>query len=267
LAGIGWGVEYLIQNGFAEAGDDNILEELDNAIFQLDRKNPRLPGVYDDFYGYGLYYLCRAKSDVWNEEALQLIWNDLTALLNETLLEEVKLYPDYIISLLCFIQEIQKRSYCPSNVDEMITAIPGFVSKYIDGKVNNIEFQYLELLFKNLGINTSHLPQSVICQSTVEEQMELYGQAAIYAIVFPYIQTASDSVSNYKNRILEFFEYEKIWKKILGLVSNKKPGIPSKLTGIILSLLKTDHAPSYITIAKPTSRETIYIFNKKSRAA
>src|SRR5450759_4387462 len=53
LAGIGWGVEFLVQNGFAEALDDSILEELDTVIFQLDRKNPKLPRVYKDFYSYG----------------------------------------------------------------------------------------------------------------------------------------------------------------------------------------------------------------------
>ncbi|HUX55474.1 MAG TPA: TIGR04157 family glycosyltransferase [Bacteroidales bacterium] len=267
LAGIGWGVGYLIQNGFAEALDDSILEELDTVIFQLDRKNPKLPRVYNDFYTYGLYYLCRAKSDVWNEEALQLIWNDFTVLLNETLPDEVKLCPGYIITLLYFIQEIQKRSYCPSGIDELIAAIPGFVTKHMDGKLNSIECQYLDILFQNLGINSSHRLQTFNDQSTAEEQLELYGQAAIYELVFPNLRYTTDSVSNYKTGILEFLEYEEVWENIFKIVNNNNSGLPSGLTGYALSLLKKDCTHSNIPITQPTSHETIYIFNRKSRAA
>ena len=35
LAGIGWGIEYLVQNHFAEGNTDEILEEVDNKIFKL----------------------------------------------------------------------------------------------------------------------------------------------------------------------------------------------------------------------------------------
>ena len=35
LAGIGWGIEYLVQNNFAEGNTDEILKEVDNKIFKL----------------------------------------------------------------------------------------------------------------------------------------------------------------------------------------------------------------------------------------
>ena len=34
LTGIGWGIEYLIQNGFVDGDSNEILEELDNVIFK-----------------------------------------------------------------------------------------------------------------------------------------------------------------------------------------------------------------------------------------
>lgn len=36
LCGIGWGVEYLIRNGFSEGNTDEILEEIDNKIMEWD---------------------------------------------------------------------------------------------------------------------------------------------------------------------------------------------------------------------------------------
>jgi hypothetical protein len=35
LAGIGWGIEYLVQNQFAEGNTDEILEEVDNRVFRV----------------------------------------------------------------------------------------------------------------------------------------------------------------------------------------------------------------------------------------
>lgn len=39
LAGIGWGIEYLVQNGFAEGNTDEVLEEIDNKIFKILQKD------------------------------------------------------------------------------------------------------------------------------------------------------------------------------------------------------------------------------------
>ena len=35
LAGIGWGIEYFIENGFSEGNPDEILWEIDNKVFQI----------------------------------------------------------------------------------------------------------------------------------------------------------------------------------------------------------------------------------------
>jgi hypothetical protein len=152
LAGIGLGVEYLLQNGFIEAAENDILEEVDTAVFQLDRKLPQISRNYDDFYGYGLYYLCRAKNDIWNEEAFQLIRDDIKKLLNEPLPEETYPCPAYIISFLWFIGKIRNRSWCPSDLDEVLFLIPEFVSKYFSKEWNPVEWYYLESVLKDLEL-------------------------------------------------------------------------------------------------------------------
>ena len=40
LVGIGWGIEYLIQNGFVEGDSDDILEVIDNKVFKVLNEEP-----------------------------------------------------------------------------------------------------------------------------------------------------------------------------------------------------------------------------------
>lgn len=198
LAGIGWGVEYLLYNGYIESNEDKILEELDSAIFQLDARCPSLQRFYDDYYGYGLYYLFRTKNNIWSEKVLQLIWSDIKALLTETLPADIKLCPKYVISVLYFILEMQKRPFCPSDVAEMIVAVPAFISKYMSGRLNAFERLYLTIVLKTLNIPSFCCPQIEVCQLPSVNFLELYGQMAVYSIVFKNIQHPSDSVLNYK---------------------------------------------------------------------
>lgn len=63
LAGIGWGIEYLVQNNFAEGNTDEILEEVDNKVFRSLNED-----VYTSFEltngltGYLFYLINRLKN-------------------------------------------------------------------------------------------------------------------------------------------------------------------------------------------------------------
>jgi len=225
LAGIGWGVEYLLQNGFIEAAENNILEEVDTAVFQLDRKQPQLSRNYDDFYGCGLYYLSRAKDDIRNEEAFQLIWNDIKKLLNEPLSEETHPCPPYIISILWFILEIRNRSWCPSDLDEVLFLVPEFVSKYFSKEWNPVEWSYLESILNNLELPLPSYEEKEEDQLPLEQQFIRYSQAALFEMLFEGIQRAGDMESDYRAGISKILEQEESWEKLFyksgTLVSNK----------------------------------------------
>lgn len=64
LAGIGWGIEYLVQNGFAEGDTDIILADIDTEVFkkltQTDIKNIDLQ---NGLTGYLYYLVWRLRSD------------------------------------------------------------------------------------------------------------------------------------------------------------------------------------------------------------
>jgi hypothetical protein len=63
LAGIGWGIEYLVQNGFAEGNTNEILEEIDNKIFKtLHENNIQSFELTNGFAGYLFYLIYRLKN-------------------------------------------------------------------------------------------------------------------------------------------------------------------------------------------------------------
>ena len=63
VAGIGWGIEYLTQNGFLEADTDEVLEEVDNRVYKHIVFEENLPiHVGNGLLGYAFYILKRLES-------------------------------------------------------------------------------------------------------------------------------------------------------------------------------------------------------------
>lgn len=73
LAGIGWGIEYLVQNHFIEADTDEALFEIDNRLTPYVYSFPSKFGINDGLLGVGFYFLSRVKQKV--KESPQLITN------------------------------------------------------------------------------------------------------------------------------------------------------------------------------------------------
>jgi hypothetical protein len=62
LAGIGWGIEYLVQSGFIEADTDEVLEEFDKRlIHEITYHTPEDIGILQGISGYIAYFLKRIK--------------------------------------------------------------------------------------------------------------------------------------------------------------------------------------------------------------
>lgn len=63
LAGIGWGVEYLVQNKFAQGNTDEILEEVDNKVFRaLNEDNHNSFELGNGLTGYLFYLISRLRN-------------------------------------------------------------------------------------------------------------------------------------------------------------------------------------------------------------
>lgn len=86
LAGIGWGIEYLVQNKFIEADTDEVLEEFDNRIFkELIYNTPKEIGLLNGIVGIGAYFLkriqpaCRqSRNQASNDEKISTLTNKQT---------------------------------------------------------------------------------------------------------------------------------------------------------------------------------------------
>jgi hypothetical protein len=61
LAGIGWGIEYLVQQGFIEADTDEVLESIDNQLHPS-RNHILGIGLLNGLVGLGYYYLKRIQN-------------------------------------------------------------------------------------------------------------------------------------------------------------------------------------------------------------
>jgi hypothetical protein len=76
LAGIGWGIEYLVQNKFIVADTDEVLEEFDNRIFkELIYNTPKEIGLLNGVIGNGAYFLKRIQNPASSEEKITTLTN------------------------------------------------------------------------------------------------------------------------------------------------------------------------------------------------
>lgn len=72
LAGIGWGIEYLVQNGFLEADTNEVLEEFDKRlIHEITYHTPEDIGILQGICGYIAYFLNRIKKGTTKRSALR----------------------------------------------------------------------------------------------------------------------------------------------------------------------------------------------------
>jgi len=81
LAGIGWGIEYLVQNNFVEGNTDEILEHVDNKVFKvLNEDNHTSFELANGLTGYLFYLINRLKDSKAPFSMAQLINRELLIL-------------------------------------------------------------------------------------------------------------------------------------------------------------------------------------------
>ncbi|MCG2588209.1 lanthionine synthetase LanC family protein [Rhodohalobacter sulfatireducens] len=79
LAGIAWGIEYLVQQGFVEAETDDVLSVVDDKIYRHLVSADELPsGILEGIMGYILYILSRLEGkDIHDESTDSFIFKRL----------------------------------------------------------------------------------------------------------------------------------------------------------------------------------------------
>jgi len=131
LAGIGWGIEYLIQNGFVEGEGIEVCEEIDNKIMEADirritdlsletgfegllhyiifhlqgsiKQNNNIP--FDDTYLFDIYTKCKKLEDNNVDDSLKKLLNSYISF------AENKMLLEYESTLSNFISVIPELDY------------------------------------------------------------------------------------------------------------------------------------------------------------
>jgi len=76
MAGIGWGIEYLIRNNLVKGNSDEILEDIDNCVLKVLTTDDQLGiELSDGLTGYLLYIIQRLKSKRTNDKSLSFELN------------------------------------------------------------------------------------------------------------------------------------------------------------------------------------------------
>lgn len=142
VIGMGCGIQYLINNCFLEANED-VLEDLDEGIFKLNRNKYRFTTNFFDYYGPGLYYLSRIskKNQKWDHKALNFIEKDILFSIN---CNDFNISGKYLLSLAVFV------TYAPKLPDSLKQQVDIFISSKLNRFLNS------ELFVLNFLVNKSN---------------------------------------------------------------------------------------------------------------
>lgn len=103
LAGIGWGIEYLIQNNFVEGNPDEILEDIDNKVFRiLNEESITSFEITNGLTGYLFYLIGRLKTISSPDSIAQRINKELFILTINKIYDVVTPQFPYIVKEICF---------------------------------------------------------------------------------------------------------------------------------------------------------------------
>ena len=178
LSGIGWGIEYLVENKFVDADTDEALSEIDNAIYRNIYSNPVLLDNGDDLFGYGLYFVSRLRGYENDDDNLNTLIKKEHLIYLTDECERLLVFKRYlefnilqlsvatVNSLLWFLLEIQRLGLFPSKVKKIMKYLPDYISigqqvhnsfsewhvlqNLTRKAVNQIDDDSLKLIYKSL---------------------------------------------------------------------------------------------------------------------
>lgn len=133
LAGIGWGIEYLAQNGFIDDNTDEVLETIDSQLY-ISKEQFKGLGLLNGFTGLGAYYLSRIQNPhstgekptaFLNKQILIHIIDELELVLRNNILKLANSSEDYSLTwdypiLLLFFTEVHHLNLGYNKVDQIL---------------------------------------------------------------------------------------------------------------------------------------------------
>ena len=151
LAGIGWGIEYLVQKGFIEADTEDTLESIDNQL-NSSRNQFQGIGLLKGLTGLGAYYLKRLQNPNSSDEKATSLLNKqmLVHLIDEL---ERRINSDEIAKLISRTEIFDLTWDYPVLIAFLAEAYQLDIYKL---KVNNMLQQLIDPMFQAENIPTQH---------------------------------------------------------------------------------------------------------------
>lgn len=262
LTGIGWGLEYLVQNKFVQADTDDVLSEIDNIIYSVRLKSPILITGKRDLFGYGLYYLMRLNGHEIND-------NDLNTLIKKYhlifLIDECerillqKLYTRFNIeslsietinSMIWFIHETDMLKIFPVKARKVLNCIPEYVIGVLETPYDRADKILLDtLLRKTIQITgkkettnllkelQKRLDNEIFNEETSDENL-VSGliKTSFHSLIYNLLPNGDNRLPVETTRVFSIIDDEDNWEERLNNLNNDNLGLDG-LAGLGLGLL------------------------------
>lgn len=263
LMGFGWGIEYLVQNGFVEANSDEVLAEIDQSIFRSTLDAPLAITNHTELFGIGLYYLARLKGREDNNENLNTIIKKqmLTYLLDdcERLLSKKELFGakvpiltiSQLNSIIYYLIEMQRLQLFPIKIDRLEHHLIKYLIENAGTTQSNIErsshIQLLDMFSKS--INDKHLLDDyrLICESlnTETDFITINSDSIIsefikggwYPLLYPVSFNHNIYFIDQCKKAFSLADSEVTWNNQLDQINKNNIGLTG-LAGLGLAILK-----------------------------
>ena len=261
LTGIGWGIEYLLQNKFVNADSDEVLTEIDDTIFRNSHYRPFLLDSGKDLFGYGLYYISRILNHGIDDENHNPIFrkqylNFLADYCERILIQKIflnynikELSIDTINSFTWFLIQMKQKGLSPHKVQSLIKSLPEYFESLLGRSFDNPEIEQMTILieqmipclkdvpardkFRNLlnnkygRKNSNGAPEEELVNNLIKESW----QRILYKSV-----KRTDNYSDLFNKSFEIIDNEENWIRRLNNLNKNNIGLTG-FAGLGLGLL------------------------------
>jgi len=263
LTGIGWGIEYLVKNGYVQADTDEALQEIDVAVYQSMVQRPVLMDNDDAIFSYGFYYLARLQGRENDDDNLNALIKkqQLIYLTDECeRLMILKKYLDFNIkslsmgiinSIAWFLLEIHKSGLFPSKIRRLFQHLPSeleFTSKTFNNPVEEFVLcsliQNIIPLVGDIEVQSKYRAFSDLAAERWRAMnpgndmlLDIISSLAWHKLIYaPYVK--NDKVSDQcTNKVFNIIDDEDNWGNHLDKLNKDNIGL-SGLAGLGLGLME-----------------------------
>jgi hypothetical protein len=280
LTGIGWGIEYMVENGFIDADTDEALADIDNAVYRSMFNTPLLLDSGNDLFGYGLYCITRLRGHendddnlntlIKKEHLIYLTDECERLLVHKRYLEFniLQLSAPTINSILWFLLEMERLGLFPSKVRKILKYLPDYITPDQTDNKNTADKKIFNDLAHSIAINitdknlrdqykslTGRINGSEIALASdnkilLSNLKQIHLQSLLYR---PYI--INNRISDSFERAFSVIDNEEEWNKTLDGLNNSNLGLTGLAgTGLFLLDCALLPAPCALSSEPPAPR-------------